>query len=194
MRQVDKDLDALFDDLVALLAANAGDKSDAAGIMLVRRVIKTLRRRQTVVCLPVRQRYLQGKKRRWSLALRLWPQPTVLANDQGRTTNDGFLDRAHHDLYISLVQRFRVKVQFRISIVMMEISAARRCLVPCLPLLGGTGLRCSCGASRNPLAYQSPALSLRSTERQGPGQPFTFFDDKHRKLAYGHPPLTVYIF
>src|SRR5438552_8284781 len=68
MRQVNQYLNALLNDLVALLTANAGDKADAACVVLVRRIIKTLRRRQTVVCLPVSQRYLRGK-RRWSFVL-----------------------------------------------------------------------------------------------------------------------------
>src|SRR5437870_4857671 len=68
MRQVNQYLNALLNDLVALLTANAGDKADAACVVLVRRIIKTLRRRQTVVCLPVSQRYLRGK-RRWSFVV-----------------------------------------------------------------------------------------------------------------------------
>src|SRR3989442_16030527 len=69
MRQVDQNLNALLNDLVALLTANAGDKADATRVVLLRRIIKTLRRRQTVVCLPVNQRYLRGNVvRRWSLA------------------------------------------------------------------------------------------------------------------------------
>ena len=35
MRQVDEDLDALFDDVVRLLAFDIGDKTHAAGIVLV---------------------------------------------------------------------------------------------------------------------------------------------------------------
>ena len=63
MRQVDQNLNTLFDDPVTLLTSNAGHKPDAASIVLVRRIIKTLLRRQTVVCLPVSQRYLRGKRR-----------------------------------------------------------------------------------------------------------------------------------
>src|SRR5436190_1958998 len=55
MCQVDEDLNSLFDDLVTLLATNAGDKAHATGIVFVRGIIKTLRRRQAVVCLPVLQ-------------------------------------------------------------------------------------------------------------------------------------------
>src|SRR6266851_9310876 len=68
MRQVDQNLNTLFDDPVTLLTSNAGHKPDAASIVLVRRIIKTLLRRQTVVCLPVSQRYLRGK-RSWLFVL-----------------------------------------------------------------------------------------------------------------------------
>ena len=61
MGQVDQDLNALLNDLVALLAANAGDKPHAAGVVLMRRVIKTLRRRQAVICLPALQKQSPGK-------------------------------------------------------------------------------------------------------------------------------------
>src|SRR5262249_60257457 len=60
--QVDKDLNALLDDLVALLAANASYKADTAGIMLVRRIVKTFRWRETRVCVPAVQKNLPGKK------------------------------------------------------------------------------------------------------------------------------------
>ena len=43
--QIDEDLYPLFDDLMAFLAANAGYEADAASVVLVRRVVKTLRRR-----------------------------------------------------------------------------------------------------------------------------------------------------
>jgi hypothetical protein len=56
MREIDQDLNALFDDLVAPLAAHTRHKTDSASVVLVRRIIKTLRRRQTVVGLPVGQR------------------------------------------------------------------------------------------------------------------------------------------
>ena len=46
--EVGEHLDSLFHDGVALLAANAGDKTEAAGIMLVGRVVQTLGRRQSV--------------------------------------------------------------------------------------------------------------------------------------------------
>lgn len=58
MRQVNKDLNTLLNDLMAFLATNAGDEPNATGIVLVRRVVKTLRRRQAVVGLPVLQSYL----------------------------------------------------------------------------------------------------------------------------------------
>jgi len=40
--QVDEDLNSLFDDLMAFLATNAGYKADAASVVLVRWVVKTL--------------------------------------------------------------------------------------------------------------------------------------------------------
>ena len=61
MSQVDEDLNSLFDDLMALISTNAGDEAHAAGIVLVRRVIKTLRRRQAVSCLPVLQMTPRGR-------------------------------------------------------------------------------------------------------------------------------------
>ena len=48
MRQVDEDLNALLDDVVAFVAADVGDEADAAGIVLMRRIVKPLRRRETV--------------------------------------------------------------------------------------------------------------------------------------------------
>ncbi len=45
VRQVDQNLNALLNNLVALLPANAGDKAHAASVVLVRWIIKTLRRR-----------------------------------------------------------------------------------------------------------------------------------------------------
>jgi hypothetical protein len=56
VREIDQNLNALFDDLVAPLAAQAGYKTDSASIVLVRWIIKTLRRRQTVNRLPNGQR------------------------------------------------------------------------------------------------------------------------------------------
>ena len=47
MRQPNQHLDAHLDDLVALLAAHVGDKAHAAVVVLVARIIKTLRRRET---------------------------------------------------------------------------------------------------------------------------------------------------
>ena len=43
--QVDQDLDALADDVVGLLAIDAGDKADAAGVVLMLRIVKSLRSR-----------------------------------------------------------------------------------------------------------------------------------------------------
>ena len=45
MGQVDEDLKPLADDLVALFAANAGDQTHTAGIVLIPWVIETLRLR-----------------------------------------------------------------------------------------------------------------------------------------------------
>jgi len=45
VRQVDQNLNSLLNDLMTLIAANAGYEPDTAGIVLVRRVVKTLRRR-----------------------------------------------------------------------------------------------------------------------------------------------------
>ena len=48
MRQVQQDLNSLFDDVVTLLTANAGDKPDAAGVMLMRRIVEALSGGQAV--------------------------------------------------------------------------------------------------------------------------------------------------
>ena len=45
MRQVDQDLNALEDDVVRFAPGNIGHKADAAGIVLMLRVIETLSRR-----------------------------------------------------------------------------------------------------------------------------------------------------
>jgi hypothetical protein len=82
MRQVDQDLNPLLYDLMAFLATNAGHEPDAAGIVLVRRIVKTLRRRQAVTCRSILQMVL--------------PRGAVIAS---RAT----------DLCISLVQRIGVK-------------------------------------------------------------------------------------
>ena len=47
MVEIDQELQALADDLVGLCALDVGDKADAAGVMLVARVVETLFRRQT---------------------------------------------------------------------------------------------------------------------------------------------------
>ena len=44
VRQVDQNLDALEDDVVRLLALDIGNEADAAGIVLVARVVQALRR------------------------------------------------------------------------------------------------------------------------------------------------------
>jgi hypothetical protein len=59
VRQIDQYLNSLLNDLVALFAAHARYKTDSAGVMLVRRIVKTLRRWQTVIRFPLLQRDLQ---------------------------------------------------------------------------------------------------------------------------------------
>ena len=49
MREVDQDLDALLDDLVAGAALDVGDESDAAGIVFVSRIVESLPRGQPVL-------------------------------------------------------------------------------------------------------------------------------------------------
>ena len=80
--EIDKDLNSLLNDLMAFLAANACHKTDATGVVLVRRVVKTLRRRQTVVCLPAVQNYLLRATVVWLWVVRRWPQATWFPNDQ----------------------------------------------------------------------------------------------------------------
>jgi hypothetical protein len=48
MGKVEKDLNPLADDVVTLLAIDAGDEPDTAGIMLVRGVVETLCGRQAI--------------------------------------------------------------------------------------------------------------------------------------------------
>ena len=43
MGQVDQDLDALYDDVVRFLALDVGHKADAAGVVLMARVVEALR-------------------------------------------------------------------------------------------------------------------------------------------------------
>jgi hypothetical protein len=52
VREIHQDLNSLLDNLMALLTPNAGNKTHSASVVLVRRVVKTLSRRQTVLCLP----------------------------------------------------------------------------------------------------------------------------------------------
>jgi hypothetical protein len=47
MVEIDKKLEALADDAVGFLAFNVGDKTHAAGVMLMPRIVKTLFWRQT---------------------------------------------------------------------------------------------------------------------------------------------------
>jgi hypothetical protein len=49
VREIDEDLNSLLDDVVAFFAANASDKSNAASVVFVRRVIKSLGRREAVL-------------------------------------------------------------------------------------------------------------------------------------------------
>jgi hypothetical protein len=58
---------------MALLTPNAGDKTHSAGVVFVRRVIKTLSRRQTVLCLPKLQRdFPRGVQDRTTIAVYLF--------------------------------------------------------------------------------------------------------------------------
>ena len=57
--QMGEHLDSLLHDGVALLAANAGDETEAAGIMLVGRIVQTLGRRQSVGVLLRLIRFVQ---------------------------------------------------------------------------------------------------------------------------------------
>jgi hypothetical protein len=49
VREVDEDLNSLVDDVVAPFTSNAGDKSDAASIMLVGGIVESLGRGETVL-------------------------------------------------------------------------------------------------------------------------------------------------
>jgi hypothetical protein len=46
--EVEQHLDSLADNLVTFLPADAGDEPDPTGIVLLRGIVQTLRRRQTV--------------------------------------------------------------------------------------------------------------------------------------------------
>src|SRR5208283_882362 len=48
--KIDENLDAFADDVVAFLSAHVGDESDAAGIVLVARIVQSLGRRKAVRC------------------------------------------------------------------------------------------------------------------------------------------------
>jgi hypothetical protein len=52
MVEIDQELETQPDDLMGLRALDIGDKADAAGVMLVTRVVKTLFRRQTHLQTP----------------------------------------------------------------------------------------------------------------------------------------------
>ncbi len=55
MSQVQQNLNALADNVVTLMAADAGDKANAASIVLVRRVIEALSGGQSGSCISRRQ-------------------------------------------------------------------------------------------------------------------------------------------
>jgi hypothetical protein len=46
VRQVQQDLNTLLDDVVTFLTADAGDEPNAAGVVLMRRIVETLGGRQ----------------------------------------------------------------------------------------------------------------------------------------------------
>src|SRR5581483_10713304 len=54
--EIYQDLNALLNYFVALLTPNAGDEPHSAGVVFVRGIVKTLARRQTVLCFPKLQR------------------------------------------------------------------------------------------------------------------------------------------
>src|SRR5262249_12986081 len=106
MSQVDQNLNPLLHDLMTLIASNAGYKPDTAGIVLVRRVVKTLRRRQAVLCLPALQNPLLRGKSHLAVGRRLVAEAQSAA---GSDTTEGIrapnaknqqqlLRRARHDL------------------------------------------------------------------------------------------------
>jgi hypothetical protein len=59
VRQVEQYLKSLADDVVTLLAADARNKSDSAGVVLVRRVIQTLGGRQAIARISTRRHGLR---------------------------------------------------------------------------------------------------------------------------------------
>src|SRR4051794_28205350 len=97
MCEIYQDLNSLLDDPMALLAANAGYKTHSASVVLVRGIVETLRRRQTILCFPKLQ----------------WISPEAYATAHTRSC-----------VYLWYRDR-RVKVQFRISIRQMEILRNR---------------------------------------------------------------------
>jgi hypothetical protein len=135
MREIDQDLNSLLDNLMALLAANAGNEADPTGVMLEGWIVETLRRRQSVISLPLRQKMsplktsllcrlsVRAKPRGWVwsydvsmitgvvCSLRALPYSVILmlsyANDD--RARPMATVRSRTDLYISLVQRFGVK-------------------------------------------------------------------------------------
>jgi hypothetical protein len=48
MRQIQQNLDSATHNVVALLTTNAGYEADPAGIVLLRRIVQTLRERDTI--------------------------------------------------------------------------------------------------------------------------------------------------
>jgi hypothetical protein len=57
VRQVEQHLDSLAYDCVTLVAANVGDESDPAGVVLLRRMVETLGGRRTVRFFQTRRHY-----------------------------------------------------------------------------------------------------------------------------------------
>ena len=53
VRQVDQDLDALEDDVVRFAPFDVGDEADAAGVVLMLRIVEALRRRQALIWIVV---------------------------------------------------------------------------------------------------------------------------------------------
>ena len=86
-------------------------------------------------------------------------------------TNDRLLDRAHHDLYISLVQRFRVKSTIQ-NFDSRDGNFGNKQLWTLWKMWG------------------QPSPDVRRAQldllwiRLSPMNSFTFFDSIHRKLAY----------
>jgi hypothetical protein len=48
MRQIQQNLDSVTHNVVTLFTTDAGDEADPAGIVLLRRIVQTLRERDTI--------------------------------------------------------------------------------------------------------------------------------------------------